>query len=452
MWIVTLGLATLAGCGGDDNNNGGTGGSAGSGGTGTGGTVKDAAPDSDAARADVSTADGARPDATSDVSTTGDASDAARADAASDVSTTGDATTGDASDAARADAAPDAPLGDAAEAGDGGLTPLQARGQYLVDHVIACPDCHTPQGPTGPDLTHYMAGNANFVVVPTADGGVARLGSRNLTNDATGLKNRTDDEIKALFMNGMRPAASGGGALNPIMPYYVFHNVTAADADAIVAYLRVIPAVVNTIPQRDAIFDVPGPANYLNPANIPTPALGDDAAQESALRGRYLAAESGLCIECHTQHLAPGPDAGGDVLTPGMYFAGGEDFSAFFAATLMIHPVSKNLTSDGTTGLGNWVAQDIVTVLKMGRAKDGTGICPPMPVGPMGAYGGLTDGDALDIANYIKSLPAIVHNVPDMCVFPPVPPDAGPTEAGADSTSSSDTGADSASTGDAAGD
>jgi mono/diheme cytochrome c family protein len=296
-----------------------------------------------------------------------------------------------------------------------------------------------------------MAGDPNFVVVPTADGGVARLGSRNLTNDATGLKNRTDDEIKAMFMNGLRPTATGMEPLFPIMPYYVFHNLAAADADAIVAYLRTIPAVNNEIPRRDPMFDLPGPANYLNPANIPTPALGNDAAQESALRGRYLAAESGLCIECHTQHLT-GPDAGGDVLTPGMYFAGGEDFSAFFASTLMIHPVSKNLTSDGTTGLGNWTAQDIVTVLKMGRAKDGTGICPPMPAGPMGAYGGLTDGDALDIANYIKSLPAIVHDVPDMCVFPPVQPDAGPTEAGADSTSSTDTGTDGASTGDAASD
>jgi hypothetical protein len=50
----------------------------------------------------------------------------------------------------------------------------------------------------------------------------------------------------------------------------------------------------------------------------------------------------------------------------------------------------------------------------------------------MSAYEGLHAPDALDIANYIKSLPPIVHNVPDMCVFPPVPPDAGTSDAGGD--------------------
>ena len=86
----------------------------------------------------------------------------------------------------------------------------------------------------------------------------------------------------------------------------------------------------------------------------------------------------------------------------------------------MITPVSKNLTSHATTGLGDWTVADIVKVIKQGKAKDGKGICPPMPVGPMGAFGGLTDADATDIANYIKSLPPIDNMIVDMCVFPPV--------------------------------
>ena len=60
-------------------------------------------------------------------------------------------------------------------------------------------------------------------------------------------------------------------------------------------------------------------------------------------------------------------------------------------------------------------------MLHQGVDDQGTGICPPMPVGPNGAYGGLTDQDALDIANYIKSLPPAVNDVPDMCTWPPVP-------------------------------
>jgi mono/diheme cytochrome c family protein len=297
---------------------------------------------------------------------------------------------------------------------DGG-NPLVARGRYLVDHVIACSDCHTPKTATGtPDMTRYLAGNANFVKLP--DG--SALPSANLTPDPTGLGNYTDAQIKHMFMDGLTPQAVDGGtrALNPVMPYYVFHNMNSQDADAIVAYLRSIPPVNNPLPPPSPAFVVDAPANYLDPSTIPTPAT-TYPQRDSALRGRYLAAESGLCIECHTPHPASGPNA----IDPTMYFQGGEDFSNFFAGTLNIHPVSANLTSDPTTGLGDWTTEQIVTVLLKGVDDQGTGICPPMPAGPNGAYGGLTPDDARDIANYIKSLPPAVHDVPDMCTWPPAP-------------------------------
>jgi len=296
-------------------------------------------------------------------------------------------------------------------AGGAALTALRARGQYLVDTVAACGDCHTPMGPTGPITGMYLAGNPDFFALPNGD----KLGSRNLTNDATGLKNRTDAEIKKMFMTGVRPTATGDEPLNPVMPYYVFHNMNDADADAIVAYLRSVPAVVNDIPRRGLSFDVPAPAPAQDPATIPMPAATFPELA-SAMRGRYLAGQVGVCMECHTKHLEPGAAT---VLDQAKLFAGGEDFSAVFAGTLNIKPVSKNLTSHPTTGLADWTAEDIVKVLKMGVAKDGSGICPPMPVGPMGAFGHLLDADALDIANYIKSLPPIDNLIVDMCMFGP---------------------------------
>jgi len=251
----------------------------------------------------------------------------------------------------------------------------------------------------------YLAGNADFVVLPNGQ----KLGSRNLTSDATGLKTRSDAEIKNMFQNGIRP--TGSEALNPIMPYYIFHNLTDADADAIVAYLRTVPPVENDIPGRGAAFDIPTPVPALDYAKLPLPA---DAFPEkaSATRGRYLAL---TCVECHTKHLT----GAATVLDETKLFAGGEDFTPFFASTLMIKPVSKNLTSHTTSGLGTWTTADIVKVLKQGLAKDGSGICPPMPVGPMGAFGGLTTEDATDIANYIKSLPPIANTIVDMCSFSP---------------------------------
>ena len=315
-------------------------------------------------------------------------------------------------------------LGTAGATGAGGaggatLAAQIARGEYIVDHVAACPDCHTPQGPNGPITGMYLAGNPGFVTLPDGE----MLGTRNLTSDVTGLKNRTDAEIKNMFQNGLRPTATGMEPLNPVMPYYVFHNMTDDDADAVVAYLRTVPAVSNDIPRRGAAFDVPAPAPPLGDATIPMPAA-TDPNYASALRGRYLATKAGVCVECHTKHL----DAAtmpATVLDETKLFAGGEDFSALFATTLMIHPVSKNLTSDLTTGLGMWTAEDVVTAIKMGKAKDGSGICPPMPTGPMGAFGGLTDADAADIANYIKSLPAISNMIVDMCYTSPPTTGAG---------------------------
>ena len=321
-----------------------------------------------------------------------------------------------AKDAPVADRPTDAPRVDAGIDGAGidSGNGLVARGQYLVDHVVACSDCHTPTLGGAPDRSKYLAGNPTFVKLP--DG--SALPTKNLTPDpSTGLGNYTDQEIKHMFMDGIAPSGDGGTmALNSTMPYYVFHNMASQDADAIVAYLRSIPAVNNPIPARSPAFDVAVPANYLDPATIPTPA-STYPQRDSAIRGRYLATESGVCIECHTPHLASGPNA----IDPTKYFHGGEDFSQLFVGTLNIHPVSANLTSDPTTGLGNWTTDQIVTVLLQGKDDHGDGICPPMPVGPNGAYGGLTAQDALDIANYIKSLPPAVNDVPDMCTWPPAP-------------------------------
>jgi hypothetical protein len=208
------------------------------------------------------------------------------------------------------------------------------------------------------------------------------------------------------------------------MPYYVFHNMTDDDANAIVAYLRTVPGVNHEIPRRGASFDVPAPANYLDPTKIPQPLDSYAGDKASAMRGRYLATQSGLCIECHTKHLMGGPDP----LDTTKFFQGGEDFSAFFATTLMIHPVSANLTSDNATGLGTWSLMDVLNVLQTGKDKMGLGICPPMPVQD---YEKLTVGDATDIANYIKSLPPATNAVPDMCSFPPPAPDGG-TDGGGD--------------------
>jgi mono/diheme cytochrome c family protein len=311
--------------------------------------------------------------------------------------------------------------GEAGEAGDGGNAVVE-RGKYLVDVVMSCGDCHTPRLPNMMfDTANYLGGH--IATAPNClfknAAGTECINPRNLTNHETGLKNRTDAEIKAMIREGKRPVASGavdGGpteeALHPIMPYYVLRNMTDADADAIVAYLRTVPGKDRSIQRRGASFDIPMPVPPVPVAKIPMPRADYPQAAE-AMRGRYLAGQIGVCMECHTQHLPPGSPT---VLNEDKLFAGGEDFTGILGPTIPIR--SKNITSDMTTGIGTWTVQQLVAALKEGKDKEGKGICPPMPAG-MGGYAGLKDQDATDIAHYLLSLAPVVNTVMDMCTFPP---------------------------------
>jgi mono/diheme cytochrome c family protein len=337
-----------------------------------------------------------------------------------------DASASDAREAGTPDTAtadgpgPDAPRPDASDTGssdgpsvDGPvLTEQQLRGKYLVENVIACPECHTPRLPNGQlDMSKYMAGDTACFAGTGSD----CLYARNLTPHATGLGTRTDAEIRKMFMEGLRPAAAGEEALHPIMPYYVFGNMDPEDADAIVAFLKALPPIMNTIPLKGASFVVANPLPAIDMAAVPTPADNYDNPQ-AALRGRYLATQTGLCVECHTKHAAPG---GSTALDETKFFQGGEEFMLPVGAMTLVAR-AKNLTPD-TTGLGTWTVDDIVKALKQGKDKMDKGICPPMPVGPMASYGGLTNQDARDIAHYLKSIPPATSVIMDMCTFPPGP-------------------------------
>jgi len=303
-----------------------------------------------------------------------------------------------------------AALAIACSADEGGETlagdPVE-RGRYIVNNVAACTDCHTPRDPnTGAFIeAMFLAGAECFVRL---DNGSC-LNSRNLTNHETGLANRTDAEIERMIRDGVRPAATGDEALSPVMPYYVLHNMSDADLDAVVAYLRTVPAVDHAVPRSGPEFELPTPANPVAPGAIPMPMAGY-AEVDAALRGRYLAGEIGICMECHTQHNMDSPD----VLDLSAPFAGGQSYDIGGP----VASVSKNLTSDAETGLTEWTLDDIVHAVKDGIDASGDRLCPPMPSGAMLPFSGLTDADALDIAHYLKSLPPVAKAIDDVCTGP----------------------------------
>jgi len=292
------------------------------------------------------------------------------------------------------------------------------RGKYIVDTLASCGDCHTPRNPNGtPKMDQYLAGNDCFVGVDRGDAGPGGpndppgcLSARNLTNHETGLKNRSDQEIRDMFQNGKRPT---GDLLYPVMPYWVYHNMTDADANAVVAYLRTVPGVDHrSTSQAPWNSPPPGAPPPIDLNKVYAPPKDGNADYDSQMRGRYIAAVSAACIECHTPELKdvnpPTPDRS-------KWFAGNRIFKRADLHLPTNFPEeihSANLTSD-PTGLGGRSVADIVKAIKEGLEPDGGVVCPPMPAGHLQPYSGITNEDATDIAKYLLSLPPIANPRPD---------------------------------------
>ena len=235
------------------------------------------------------------------------------------------------------------------------------------------------------------------------------ISSRNLTDHETGLRNRSDRAIKDMFLRGVRP---DGSALHPFMPYAAFGNMAERDADAIVAYLRTVPGVDHMSARSQPPFAAPEqPAPRIPEVKIPMP-RPDYPDREAALRGRYLAGNIGSCLVCHTPRGKQGPDLE-------RAFQGGLTFERVSLGLPSTYPdtiYTSNLTPHATGILGYSIDR-IVRALKHGEDgnQGGSRLCPPMPAGPTGTFGGLTDEDAGDIGHYLLSLEPREHLVPADC-------------------------------------
>jgi mono/diheme cytochrome c family protein len=134
-------------------------------------------------------------------------------------------------------------------------------------------------------------------------------------------------------------------------------------------------------------------------------------------RGRYLTAVAS-CNDCHTPGALYGaPDMSRQLAGSEVGWTG--PWGTTYAA---------NLTPDSTTGIGRYTEDDIVNALRKGVKADGAPVLPPMP---WPWFAQFTDEDAYAIAAYLKSVPAVVHAVPEnlppgrrataAVVFPPPP-------------------------------
>jgi hypothetical protein len=123
------------------------------------------------------------------------------------------------------------PVGQAAVAAAGNVQ----RGQYLVENVAMCGECHTPRDSQGQiDNARWLEGAPMwFTPVVSQPDWAYRAPA------LAGLPSFTDADMSMILEKGLQPT---GRPIRP--PMHVFH-MTHEDTMAVIAYLRSLPAATN---------------------------------------------------------------------------------------------------------------------------------------------------------------------------------------------------------------
>ncbi len=261
------------------------------------------------------------------------------------------------------------------------------RGQYIFALAGGCA-CHTE-----PEET-LNAGGREFPVP------MGKVYSTNITHDKeTGLGKWSDQEIYDSMVKGVR---SNGEKLVPVMPYEAYSGMAESDLKALIAYLRTLDPVSQKTPP--AKFRLPFVRSLFTPlwlkffGGFTTPP--PTAPKSGIERGRYLADHVAICGDCHTPRNRLG------VPNRALYLAGwqsgplGEDV--------------PNITPHQETGIKDWSRDEIADLLIKGTKldlDDVQGLMAEVVHGTTAGYKDMTREDALAIADYLKSIPAIRNEI-----------------------------------------
>jgi len=255
---------------------------------------------------------------------------------------------------------------------------LVKRGDYLVNGLLTCGNCHTPKGPTGDIKDKAFSGGLSWDEPPF------KVTAPNITQDKeTGIGAWSDADIKKALRTGVRP---NGVQLAMIMPTDFYEIMTARDIDAVVAYLRTLKPIKNKV--ADPIYKMPQVHHAFPGAEKPyTEAMMSDKLK----KGFYLVTIA-HCLECHTPMGPRGREFATKLGTGGFEFPGPWGVS-----------VSRNITSSKEKGIGTWTDAEIKRAITQGISKDGSKLKPPMG---FHYYATMTPDDLDAVVAFVRTLPA----------------------------------------------
>jgi mono/diheme cytochrome c family protein len=253
-------------------------------------------------------------------------------------------------------------------------TQFIVRGEYLVETVGACGNCHTLPGPNGPMMDMHLGGG-----MPFEEEGFTAYAPNITPHEETGIGTWSDEEIITAIREGVRP---DGSIIGPPMPIAEYRHLSDADAQAIVAYLRTVEPVENAVPASD--YQIPLPPSYGPPVEgVVAPSPDDVEAY-----GEYLV-RFGHCMECHTPRVR-------GQLDHDRMGEGGTPFHGPWGVS-----VSRNITPHAEDGIGAWSEADIIAAITQGVRPTGDGLFPPMAYA---YYDRMTQDDLQAMVRYLRTI------------------------------------------------
>ena len=257
---------------------------------------------------------------------------------------------------------------------------LVARGDYLVNSIVACGNCHTPRGADTKSISEMHLAGALQV-----DRAEFKAYSPNITPDhETGIGAWSDAEIIRAIREGIR---RDGTIIGPPMPIRVYREMSDTDVGAIVAYLRTVTPVRNSVPR--SVYNIPLPESY----GPPVGSVADVSRDDSVAYGAYVGNALGHCMECHTPLVKGAPDlsrtgAGGTVFVK--------------PHGLELAAMAANITPHPEQGIGAWTDDELKRAITQATSRDGRQLQPAMP---FYFYENISDEDLDALLVYLRSIP-----------------------------------------------